>query len=163
MLPVNHGFMPRFSIAAPFSFIYWIFKPSCIVDLSWSCDYSFNYWHFYHSQFLHSLLSRWHEMVILATLQSEPMTPSPTHFATWTQYEVHGCRLARFLSNLESSSCLSLLYCSFKEFQTGDQSLTRSTATALGPIYIQKSCLFPVHKFGVCHYSPRTLSVEFLK
>lgn len=79
VLPANHGFMPPFSTAALFSFIYWIFKSSCTVgvDLSWSCDYSFNYWHFYHSQSLRCLPSCWHEMESFQDCSLWALEPQP--------------------------------------------------------------------------------------
>lgn len=75
----NRGFMPPFSTAALFSFIYWIFKSSCTVgvDLSWSCDYSFNYWHFHHSQSLHCLPSCWHEMESFQYCSLWALEPQP--------------------------------------------------------------------------------------
>lgn len=76
MLPVNYGFMPPFHTAALFSFIYWIFKSFCTVgiDLSWGCDYGFNYWHFYQSQSQFFAFC-WQEMIIIPTLQSLNLEP----------------------------------------------------------------------------------------
>lgn len=79
MLTVNHGFMPPFSTAALFSFTSWIFKSSCTVgvDLSWGCDYSFNYWHFYQSQPQFFTFKLTWNGISSNIAVSEPWTPAP--------------------------------------------------------------------------------------